>query len=110
MVIRIAFKMPTRPCRFCLALQEDSVFADFDVDSSGRIFLCRISFDGYGCCHCVDSSTRMDLSDSELLLAAVEIGNLKSADIAALLIRYFHANRKVIWMDALANHGLLYAG
>ena len=24
--------LPTRPCRFCLSLQHDSVFADFDVD------------------------------------------------------------------------------
>ena len=107
--IRIAPTMPTRTCRFCLALQDDSVFADFDVDSSGLVYLCRISFDGYGCCHCEDSSARMGLSDSELLLAAVERGDIKNADVGALLIRYFHTNRKVIWMDALANHGLLYA-
>ena len=38
----------TRPCTFTLALCEDSVFADFDVDPDGFISLLRVSFDGYG--------------------------------------------------------------
>jgi hypothetical protein len=108
-IIRVAPIMETRPCRFCLALQDDSVFADFDVDSARRIFLCRISFDGYGCCHCESTSTRMGLSDSELFIAAVKKGNFYDAEVQHLLIKYFHENSRAIWLDALADHGLLVA-
>jgi hypothetical protein len=107
--IRIASTMPTRPCRFCLALQDDSVFADFDIDTDKRVYLCRISFDGYGCCHCEKSSTRMNLLDSAFLMAGVEKNELYNIEIEKVLIRYFHENRKAIWIDALANHGLLFA-
>ena len=101
--------MPTRPCRFCLALQDDSVFADFDLDSDKRIYLCRISYDGYGCCHCDVASTRMNAPDSALFVAAVEKNEIQNTEVERLLIRYFYQNRKAIWIDALANHGLLFA-
>lgn len=48
--IQISPPMPTRPCRFCLSFQGDSVFADFDIDETRQMFLLRISFDGYGRC------------------------------------------------------------
>jgi hypothetical protein len=41
--------MPSRPCRICFSLQGGAVFADFDVDADERLYLVRISFDGYGC-------------------------------------------------------------
>src|SRR5262245_65111891 len=50
MSLRISSPLPARPCRFSLGLQDDSVFADFDVDADGYVFLRRISFDGHGCC------------------------------------------------------------
>jgi hypothetical protein len=45
--IRLYGPMPTRPCKLCLSLEGDSVFADFDVDPRDEsLYLVRISFDG----------------------------------------------------------------
>lgn len=106
MEIAIYHPMPTRPCRFSLGLQGDSVFADFDVDGDGRVFALRVSFDGYGCCHAPVDVGRMNLRDSELLLEMVERGSIHPAAARALR-GYFHENRGAFWIEALAFHGLL---
>jgi hypothetical protein len=98
--------LPTRPCRFCLSLQGGSVFADFDVDPDGRVFAVRVSFDGYGCCHAPAGVGRMNLHDSDALLAMVKQGSINAA--AAVVLRaYFQQNRDVFWSDALTDHGLI---
>lgn len=95
---------PIRPCRFCLCLQGGSVFADFDVTDEERVFLRRISFDGYGCCS--GDFTQMSPADSRLLLDAVARDAVSAAEIQSLLISYFAANTDEIWSDALESHGL----
>ena len=99
----------TRPCSFTLALADDSVFADFDVDADGRISLLRVSFDGYGVWRSAAGprATRMDGSDAAALQRARAEGALDSDAVRTLLRRYFHANRGRIWSDALEAYGLL---
>jgi len=99
--------MATRPCSFCLCLQEASVFADFDVDEAGIVSLCRISFDGYGCCRVEGSAARMSSDDSRLLCDAVRLGELGGGDVERVLRTYFRENADVIWDDALDDHDLL---
>jgi hypothetical protein len=101
----VAPMVPSRPCRFCLSLQGDSVFADFDVDAEGRVFAVRVSFDGYGCCEPA-RARRMSQTDSEALRAMVQQGAMGPA-AAAILRAYFRKNRQVFWSDALEHHGLL---
>jgi hypothetical protein len=98
--------LPSRPCHFCLSLQGGSVFADFDVDADGRVFAVRVSFDGYGCCHAPADVGRMNVRDSEALLAMVEQGSVQ-AGTAQVLRSYFQQNRDALWNDALEHHGLL---
>jgi hypothetical protein len=98
--------LPSRPCRFCLSLQGGSVFADFDVDSDGRVFAVRVSFDGYGCCQAPANVGRMNVRDSEALLAMVQQGSIHAA-AEKVLRAYFHQNRDAFWSDALADHGLV---
>lgn len=98
--------LPSRPCRFCLSLQGDSVFADFDVDSDGRVFAVRVSFDGYGCCHAPADIGRMNAHDSEALLSMVKRGSI-DATASEVLRAYFRENRDALWSDALAHHGLI---
>lgn len=96
--------MSTRPCRFSLGLQNDSVFADFDVDGA-LVFLVRISYDGFGCCHAPAGIERMTPADSAALLAMVETEAL--TDAAPILRRYFRLVQDVVWPDALAEHRLV---
>jgi hypothetical protein len=98
--------LPSRPCRFCLSLHGDSVFADFDVDPDGRVFAVRVSFDGYGCCTAPTDVGRMDVRDSAALLAMVEQGSINST-ASELLRAYFQQNCNAFWNDALAHHGLI---
>ena len=99
--------MPTRPCRFCLGLQDDSVFADFDVDDEGRVRLLRISFDGYGCCSAAGGFKKMSPEDSRLFVGAVDRGDVGDRKIEAALRTYFRENSEAIWSDALTDHELL---
>ena len=104
-VARVAQVGLTRPCRFCIALQEDGVFADFDVDEEGRAFLVRISFDGYGCCD--GDFKKMSLEDSRTLIAEVERGSFEDPKVEMVLRSYFQENAGAIWEDALTTHELL---
>jgi hypothetical protein len=99
--------MPTRLCRFCLSLQGDSVFADFDVDADGHAFLRRISFDGFGCCDGSGIFRKMRMDDSQMLIDAVERRAVENPAVETALRTYFHENRDVIWSDALASHELI---
>lgn len=98
-----------RPCTFTLALDDCSVFADFDVDPAGLVSLLRVSFDGYGAWQPGEgeTTTTMDLLDAAVLKRAREEGTLNSDEVRALLRRYFHANSATIWSDALDQYGLL---
>src|SRR5579864_9248749 len=97
---------PARPCRFCLCLHGGSVFADFDIDSDGRVHLVRISFDGYGCCATEGKVGRMSLHDSQTLVKLVDAEDVNRDEIREILYRYFKQNQNVIWQDALVEHQL----
>ena len=97
----------TRPCSFCLCLQGGSVFADFNIDSNGRVYLVRISFDGYGCCVTDDGVTRLPLDESHTLVKLVDADDADCDEIRDILYRYFDQNQNVIWRDALLEHELL---
>lgn len=104
--IRIFPPMPTRPCRYCLSLQGDSVFADFDINDSSNVYLRRISFDGYGCCR-VDEVRPMSDEDSHSFVRWIESDDVENDGIRETLSKYFNENKDVIWPDALADHELL---
>ena len=99
-----------RPCTHSFALG-DVAFADFRLDDDGCLHILRISFDGYGCC-IVDraAANPMPLADSRELIAKSESDEpLGTAQIRALMRRYFEAHRRVIWEDALIEYGLVSA-
>lgn len=97
----------TRPCSFCLCLQGGSVFADFNIDSDGRGYLVRISFDGYGCCTTDARVTRLPLDESHTLVKRIDTDDVDRDEIREILYRYFDQNKNVIWRDALVEHELL---
>ena len=99
-------KSAGRPCRYCLGLQDDSVFADFDFDENGCITLLRISFDGFGCCQTGGEVRSMNPELSKRFINLVEANDM-SESLGAILSQYFTVNSDVIWKDALERHGLL---
>jgi hypothetical protein len=98
---------PSRPCKFCLGLQGGSVFADFDIDLDGRVFLVRISFDGYGCCPTGSNIARLSLSESRIFIESVAANDLDREEIREILSRYFEQNADFMWRDALEEHELI---
>lgn len=99
--------MPTRPCDFCLALQDDSVFADFIIDDAGNARLVRVSFDGYGCHKDLGGIGNFTQEDSQSLRTALESGDLNTAEIHSVLLGYFFQNRRYLWEDALKEYKLV---
>ena len=106
-ISKYVWTTPTRPCHFCLCLQGGSVFADFNIDSDGRVYLVRISFDGYGCCATEGKVARMPLDESHTLVKLVNTDDVNRDEIREILYRYFDQNQNVIWQDALVEHELL---
>lgn len=97
----------TRPCDFCLCLQDGCVYADFATDSAGHTYLVRISFDGYGCCHTDSGVSSMSADDTRTLSNAIADDDVDNDSTRDILRRYFDANKNRIWSDALVEHGLL---
>ncbi len=101
--------MPTRACKFCLALQDDSVFADFDIDQAGCAVLVRISFDGYGCCR-VEGEARigsMSPEETNEIVVAIKQESLQNQRIESILENYLTINKNALWVDALEDHQLI---
>lgn len=72
MDIRRYVPINMRPCKYGLALQGDSVFADFGLSKEGSLFLIRISFDGHGCCEPKRKLPIMETVKSKYLISAIE--------------------------------------
>ncbi len=107
--IRSLEPMPTRPCRYCLAMQDDSVFADFDVDDNGCVYIVRISYDGYGCCH-PDKNGMPGVMGSEMsesFITLIEKNDLNKTEASSILSQYLKENKEVFWEDALRDHELI---
>jgi hypothetical protein len=85
------------------------VFADFDADEKGQLYLVRISFDGYGCCYPGWKATpvKMPLADSEKLLRFTSADDLTHPEVASILSSYFAACGEAVWVDALQDHALI---
>jgi hypothetical protein len=101
--------MPTRPCHYCLALQDDSVFADFDKDEKGCLYLVRISFDGYGCCYPDPKAelAKISFDKSARLIKHIERGDFVNPELSEIIQSYLFAIRESVWEDALKYHGLI---
>lgn len=103
--VRLSERMPSRPCVFGLALQDDSVFADFDLDAQRCVVLVRMSFDGFGCCRLEGRGRAMNADDSARLLELVNANKPQQA--GPLLAAYFSELRDLVWEDALRAHQLI---
>ena len=98
--------MPSsRKADFHLGCKEGSVFLDFD-QSEDKIFLSRISFDGFGCCELGAKGVPLSERESEDFIREIEKDHLNQHFMRTLVEKLIKSNRHLIWEDALAFHNL----
>ena len=90
-------------------MQGDSVFADFEVDENNCLYVVRISYDGYGCCHPEKNKQPgvIDPESSRQLIELIEGNELGNPEATAILRGYFKENKESLWEEALEEHGLV---
>jgi hypothetical protein len=105
-----SYKPPhTRPCQYGLAFHDDSVFADFNVNENGSLYLVRISFDGYGCCYpnAQEKLAEISVDNSKYLIKQMEADDFADPIVSKIIREYFSAIRASLWEDALKDHGII---
>jgi len=101
-------KMPySRKADFQLGCCGGSVYIDFNQSSDGLISLCRISFDGYGCCDITDTTNYLNFEMSKKFIEEITKGELDQEKLAPLVKEIIRINQECIWTDALEECNLI---
>lgn len=101
------YTMPeSRKADFYLGCLDGSVFLDFNLTSEKKIYLCRISFDGYGCCE-INNSKCLDEQLSKYFINEIGKDKLDQDKITKLVLELVRLNKEHIWKDALEEYNLL---
>lgn len=96
----------SRIADFYLGALDGCVFLDFNLTGDKLINLCRISFDGYGCCD-IDNPKCLDGQSSKDFINEVGKENLDQVKITELVLELVQLNKESIWTDALAEYGFI---
>lgn len=97
----------TRKADYYLGCLDSCVFIDFNRTNENRIYLKRISFDGYGCCTLERGSNELSQIDSKEFIEEIEKENLDQATITKLVKQIISINKEYIWNDALERYNLI---
>jgi hypothetical protein len=97
----------TRKADFYLGCLDSSVFIDFNLTSDNLISLCRISFDGYGCCNITDTKNLLDFELSKKFLEEINKDKLDQNKLTPLIKEIIKINQEHIWTDALEEYNLI---
>ncbi|RZK04097.1 MAG: hypothetical protein EOO46_17525 [Flavobacterium sp.] len=97
----------TRKADFYLGCLDGSIFIDFNQSSDGLISLCRISFDGYGCCDIADEANYLNPEMSKQFIEEIEKDQLDQKKLTPLIKEAIRRNKEYIWTDALKEYDLL---
>jgi hypothetical protein len=97
----------TRKADFYLGCLDGSVFIDFNLTSKNLISLCRISFDGYGCCDIADKANSLNSEMSKKFIEEIKKEKLDQAKLTPLVKEIIKINQEYIWTDALEEYNLI---
>ncbi len=100
----------TRKADYHLGCLDSSVFIDFDQSADKRIYLSRISFDGYGCCELGENAKHLNLGDSQKFIEEIEKEPLDQNTMTLLVKKIIKVNKEYIWTDAIREYGLIELG
>lgn len=95
----------TRKADFYLGCCDSSVFIDFNKSGNNLIYLCRISFDGYGCCN-LKHVNYLSPALSSHFLAEISKPEIDQEAMTTLVKEIIALNKKEIWGDALKSYQL----
>ena len=96
----------SRKADFYLGCLDSCVFLDFNLTTDKQINLCRISFDGYGCCN-IDNAKCLDEKSSKDFITEIGKSNLDQEKITKLVLELIRLNQGNIWKDALEEYNLI---
>ena len=100
-------KMPeSRKADFYFGCLDSSVFIDFSKSEENLIALCRISFDGYGCCD-IDNQVYANRELSDQFLKEIVEEELNQKKLEKVVKEIIKLNEKSIWKDALEEYNLI---
>lgn len=101
-------EMPSsRKADIYLGCLDGSVFVDFNITSGGKISLCRISFDGYGCCNLTESKKLLNFELSEKFIEEVNKEKIDQEKLTPIVKAIIKLNQEHIWTDALEEYNLI---
>lgn len=97
----------SRAADFHLGCLDGSVFIDFNYTTNNRINLCRISFDGYGCCNIGNNSIPLDDQTSKAFVLEMANDYFDQEKLANIVLEIIRRNKDNIWTDALEEYNLI---
>jgi hypothetical protein len=97
----------SRKADYYLGCLEGSVFMDFNCTTYKQLYLCRISFDGYGCCSLDSNSKCLDDQLSKDFIEQISKDNLDQEKITKIVLELIRLNKDNIWTDALEEYNLI---
>lgn len=97
----------SRIADFYLGCLDESVFIDFNLTTDKLISLCRISFDGYGCCNLGSKAKCLDEKLSKDFIEQIGKDNLDQVKIAKIVLELIRLNKDNTWPDALEEYKLI---
>lgn len=97
----------SRKADFYLGCLDGSVFIDFNQSSENLISLCRISFDGYGCCNLNSKTSYLNPELSKQFLYEMTKDELNQEALTALIKEIIKMNKENLWIDALEEYKLI---
>ena len=97
----------SRKADFYLGCLDSSVFIDFNLTNDGLISLCRISFDGYGCCNITEIKNLLNSELSKKFISEITKDEIDQEQMTPLVKEIIKINRAYIWTDALEEYNLI---
>ncbi|WP_276979509.1 hypothetical protein [Flavobacterium filum] len=96
-----------RKADFYLGCLDGSVFIDFNLTTDNLINLCRISFDGYGCCNLDNNVKCLDKVLSKDFIFQINKDNIEQEKMTKLVLELIQLNKDYVWTDALEEYNLI---
>ena len=103
----IKTSMPeSRKADYHFSYYDYSVIIDFNKKENNKIYLVRISFDGFGCCEIGSKSIPLNKQESHDFRELMNFDNFDQKKLNQVIRKSVNLNQNHIWKDALFEYKL----